>query len=198
MALIEDKHTKNDQLIGNIGEADRFFMTKDRKRDVIRDFEDGVDRIDLSHFGVEFDDLKIVDKANGTGVRIVVGGEKIFLPGLSAVDFDESDFVFAAPSAGAPAVTFNQISDNTRKNNKLVGTDAADEFIFVRDNKRDVIREFTDGEDVINLSRFNVNFEDLRIVNIAKNDDVRIIVEGETIVVRDVDASDFSEADFIF
>lgn len=198
MALIEDWATKNNKLTSNIGIADRFFLNKDGKRDVIIGFEDGLDRIDLSHYGVTFADLTIVDKNNGSGVRIKIGKEKLFIKDANASDFDASDFIFSAPAGASPPGPFAVQSDTNKKKEVLVGTTGADQFVFVDDNKRDILRDFTDGQDIIDLTAFGVTFDDLKIVNKPKSNDVRIIVEGEKIQVKDATASDFTADDFLF
>jgi hypothetical protein len=82
-----------DRLRGGAG-ADVFVMSADGDKDRIRDFEDGIDLIDLSAFGVTFDDLHIRDSANGKQVRIRVDGETLWL-GEGAGPLDASDLTGA-------------------------------------------------------------------------------------------------------
>lgn len=79
-----------DQLAGEAG-ADRFVFQPLSERDVIMDFEDGVDRIVLWS-GVSFDDLAI--RGSGPNAVIAVGSVEIVLFGFSAQDVTRADFVF--------------------------------------------------------------------------------------------------------
>ena len=63
--------------------------------DVIADWEDGVDRMDLTDFGLSFAEIEAlaVDLPIGA-VRITLGGGDQFqINGFSTADLDVSDFV---------------------------------------------------------------------------------------------------------
>ncbi len=87
-----------DQMTGGNG-ADIFVFWKDGNRDVIRDYEDNLDRIDLTEFGrdLEFSDLSI--RQAGNDVRVRVMGEVIVVKSADGQIFDYElslgDFVFA-------------------------------------------------------------------------------------------------------
>ena len=199
MPLIQDTSAKNDKLIGNSGVADTFYFNQDGNRDQLFGFEHGLDRIDLTQYNLTFSDLKIIDKFDGSGVRIVIGDtkEKLFVPGAVAADFDASDFVFSGPVGGAPVGPFTTFADSDGID-KFDGTSGADLFVFSPDGDREVIRNFDDGQDVIDLTAYGVTFDDLKIVNKANGGGVRIVVEGEKIHVKDVTAADFTSEDFLF
>lgn len=80
------------------GGADVFVMSFDRHRDVITDFEDGIDRIDFrsAGAGTEFSDLAITQK--GDNVLIAIGRDTLLVKSASDAildyQFDRSDFIF--------------------------------------------------------------------------------------------------------
>lgn len=198
MALLQDTGRKNDVLIGNTGEADRFFFNRDGKRDIVSNFEHGVDVIDLSHYSIDFSQLKIVNKWDGTGVRIALGEEKFFIQGDAAENFGADDFVFTTPASGNPPGPYTDHFDTTNRNDWLKGTAGADRFVMLDDGQRDVIGRFRDGEDVIDLTDFGVTFDDLKIVNKNNGKGVRIVIDDEKLFVRGMEAADFSADDFLF
>jgi Ca2+-binding RTX toxin-like protein len=63
--------------------------------DRIKDFEDGLDRIDLTESGLtEFSDVFNASRDTSAGMRITFGtGEVLFLEGFSTADFDASDVI---------------------------------------------------------------------------------------------------------
>lgn len=86
----------NDQLLGGAG-ADGFVFTDEPGNDTVLDFVSGTDTIDLSSFGITFDDLTI-EQANG-GTQVFVDGDTdgavdftITLTGVAQVTAD--DFAF--------------------------------------------------------------------------------------------------------
>ncbi|MEM9061416.1 MAG: tandem-95 repeat protein [Pseudomonadota bacterium] len=89
-----------DLLIGGLGndvmfggtEADVFAFSLGDGADVIRDFELGVDTIDLSATGLGFSDLMINDGPQGASVRY--GLDSITLPGITAAQLTEDQFEF--------------------------------------------------------------------------------------------------------
>lgn len=87
-----------DQMEGGSGN-DIFVFWKDTKRDVIRDYEDGQDRIDLTEFGpnLEFSDLTI--RQSGQNVIVSGMGDSILVKSASGQIFDFElslgDFIFA-------------------------------------------------------------------------------------------------------
>ena len=84
----------NDTLTGG-GGADRFVFNPRSGKDVVRDFNDGVDKLDFSgHSGVDrFRDLDIVDVANGALIRDGLGNS-VRLLGVDADDLNPGDFIF--------------------------------------------------------------------------------------------------------
>ncbi|MCB1509549.1 MAG: right-handed parallel beta-helix repeat-containing protein [Hyphomicrobiaceae bacterium] len=84
-----------DTLEGGAG-ADIFrFTAVNGEIDVIRDFEVGLDQIDLSGQGLTFADIAVAwDAQNGT-TRVSVGGHDIHLVGVAAEAVSEGDFILA-------------------------------------------------------------------------------------------------------
>ena len=114
-----------DRMTGGSG-ADTFRLAADRKSDIIVDFEDGSDQIDVSAWGVQnFVDLTVADHVSGR-VRITYADETLIVDdgarGLTSGDFDASDFVFTDPDAPLPVIT------GTSGNDRLIGTLAAEEI----------------------------------------------------------------------
>jgi hypothetical protein len=89
-----------DTLIGNTldnsftggGGADTFVFDDDWGSDIVLDFQNGLDQLDLSDSGFLFSDLSI---GNGvSGAEIVAGTSTLLLSGIDASVIDEADFVF--------------------------------------------------------------------------------------------------------
>lgn len=88
----------NDILEGGTG-ADVFAFHQGDGTDTVLDYQDGVDRLDLSSLGIGFGDLRIVD----SGANALVFYDEadpadrglIVVTGHSASDMDSSDFVFS-------------------------------------------------------------------------------------------------------
>ena len=81
----------NDLLAGGAG-ADVFVFGLESGRDIIRDFQSGLDDIDLSGRGVEFDDLTIID--HGPNAWISHEGLTIVLRMTDADSLSAEDFLF--------------------------------------------------------------------------------------------------------
>ncbi len=102
----------NDRLLGGRGEdilydgagrdrmtggadADIFVLGDDGEKDVITDFEDGIDLIDIRADGVDdFSDLTLTQLSNGR-VRVDYGNDFVIVKGgLSVADLTADDFIF--------------------------------------------------------------------------------------------------------
>lgn len=92
----------NDKLRGGAGDdilfgqsgADLFVLARGEGRDIIKDFKDGVDHIDLSALtgARSMDQIKISDAAGGAIVS--AGGSQLVVEGTKAADLTASDFIF--------------------------------------------------------------------------------------------------------
>lgn len=80
-----------DRLIGG-GGADLFVFAPREGRNLIVDFGRGADRIDLTAFDIDFDDLRLRD--TGPGAFIAAPGLKLTLNGVQAGELDKGDFLF--------------------------------------------------------------------------------------------------------
>jgi Ca2+-binding RTX toxin-like protein len=78
----------------------------------------------------------------------------------------------------------------------LFGGGGRDVFQFFRNSGRDVISDFQQGRDKIEVSSSFVDFEDVRIGKVGN--DVRISIDKTTFIVEDDRADNFTLADFIF
>jgi Ca2+-binding RTX toxin-like protein len=83
----------NDELTGGRG-ADKFIFTNGGGRDVITDFENGLDRLSFTRnkMANEFEDLTI--STHGDGVKIVFGVNCVILEDVEIEQIDVSDFIF--------------------------------------------------------------------------------------------------------
>lgn len=83
-----------DILKGGVG-WDEFIYTDMREgRDVIRDFEDGIDLINLSALGIGFDDVTVAEAQAGASSMISFGNTHILLQNVTTAMVDSGDFVF--------------------------------------------------------------------------------------------------------
>ena len=76
------------------GGADIFFFAEGNRIDQIRDFEDGIDRIELAN-GRGFDDVELSGWANNTMLRFVGGdsSDMMILLGVLTSQINEADFI---------------------------------------------------------------------------------------------------------
>lgn len=82
----------NDFLSGDAG-ADVFLFADNWGDDIIRDFTDGTDIMDMTALGIAFSDLSLSVDAFGNGV-ISYDGNSIVLRGVQVADIDAGDFMF--------------------------------------------------------------------------------------------------------
>ncbi|MEM7745222.1 MAG: hypothetical protein AAF409_16075 [Pseudomonadota bacterium] len=112
--IIEDG-AGSDRLWGGSGSDTFKLVAGDGERERIQDWEDGLDTLDLSDWGVtQLSDLSFTNLSNGQ-VRITFGAEEVQLKGKGGVtltdqDFDPSDFIFAAPAPVQQVVGFESLS----------------------------------------------------------------------------------------
>ena len=100
MAGSHFSNSDDETLTGAAG-ADAFFFGLNDGNDVVTDFANGEDRIDLTQFPTvsSFSDLTITSGANGVTIDLTAyGGGTILLQGMSLDDLDASDFIF--PTVG--------------------------------------------------------------------------------------------------
>ena len=85
----------DDTLKGN-GGADRFIFEHSNRDDVILDFTDGEDKIDLTDIGLSgFNDLILSSGSDGVTIHMTTsGGGTILLEGFDIASLDASDFIF--------------------------------------------------------------------------------------------------------
>ena len=204
-----------DRMTGGTG-ADTFILEADRKPDIIVDFENGTDQIDVSNWGVQnFVELSVADHVSGR-VRISFADETIMVDdgarGLSSGDFDASDFVFTDPNAPLPEITgtsgvdkligtvaAEEIHDLGGADN-LFGRGGADQFVMAADGDLDRIKDYQDGSDVIDVTAWGATeLADLTItqhatgrVSVVMGDETLLVSDGaRSLVVGDLTADDF-------
>ncbi|MEM7543967.1 MAG: glycosyl hydrolase family 28-related protein [Pseudomonadota bacterium] len=92
--------TGDDTLSGGAG-ADVFILGEDGGSDFIKDFQDGIDRIEFDIADGTFDDLQFIENRAGTIVRL--GEAEVQLRKISSDQLDAADFSFTgAPSSDFP------------------------------------------------------------------------------------------------
>ena len=83
----------------------------------------------------------------------------------------------------------------------LTGAAGADTFVFGLDNGNDIVTNFTNGEDVIDLTQFPTigSFSDLTITSDADGVTIDLTAHGGgTILLQGFDINDIDAADFVF
>ena len=90
-----DGGADNDRLVGGPG-SDVFVFHAGDGEDVIADFSDGEDRMDLTSFALSgFDDLALESVSNGVKIHLPAPhGGTITLEGFAIADLDATDFMF--------------------------------------------------------------------------------------------------------
>ena len=201
----------------DLNQEDVFVLSLDGRADRIVDFQNGLDTIDISAWGVTgIGQLSITDHGSG---RVIVrfDREAIIIDdgirGLRASDLDASDFIFAA-SGGTATIT------GTAGRDLLVGTDAdevlsdlggidrlygkggADTFVLALDGVTDQIKDFENGLDLIDIAAWGAT--DIGQLAISSHTADRVIVrfDDEVLVLTGRDGplatSDIGAEDFLF
>lgn len=155
---------RRDTLIGTAGK-DVFTLRNDGKTDMMLNFEDGTDQIDLTALDASWDKLSVrrlslteyvVDYQAEDRIRITF--EK---PARDAIPedrmlLDADDFIFAP---GIPQATTQLLAEQTSAEKEVIfGTSLPDVFIFDYDGERDTVRRFEIGKDLIDLAAYGTSF----------------------------------------
>jgi Ca2+-binding RTX toxin-like protein len=214
-----DGGTGADTYIGGEG-ADRFVFGADAK-DVVQDFQNGIDRLDLSEWGTQnFGELRVFIQDNGN-LRIVdtISEDVAVLSNRfdeknAPSDLDASDFVFA--SKGGQQITgtsgrdflFGRSGDDVLNGglelDTYVGGGGSDRFVIGTDRK-DVVRDFQVNVDKLDLTSWGTHdFNELEIIT-QRNGNVRVldlITEDRVILSNRFDVriepGELDAGDFIF
>lgn len=207
-----------DLFIAEAGVAEDFVFG-DLDRDQTRGFDAAEDRFDLRAWGVQsFGELSITERAGpgGTtllGIADAASGNLAFNIGTTgAADLTEDNFVFAAVqdlvvtgvrASGAETI-FGRAGDDRLIGdtgyNLMLGRGGADTF-EIGLTRGDVVGDFTDGVDVVDLSAWGAGgFDQLRLTETATQIAVR---DGNGNLVRidkqgGLQLADLSGDDFIF
>jgi hypothetical protein len=189
----------------NLGDGvDRVKLLRDGKTDHVFGFENGIDKINISEFNVNWSEVQVKFKGAGEFV-ITIRGEKTKITFKAPTDgseitqgfLTEDDFFYAT---GAPDPVDNILTDNVGLT-VLYGTDQSDIFVMFQDNHRDVIKGFDPTKDKIDLSGFGISFEDL-VFNDVKAGKVVIKLGTEGLVIRDLSgtltSANFTDDMFVF
>jgi Ca2+-binding RTX toxin-like protein len=91
-----DDQLFGDDILGSLNDADTFVFANGWGHDRIYDFDDGLDKLDMT--GVigllNFDQLVISSSGSDTLITFPLGGDSITLQGVTASTVDASDFIF--------------------------------------------------------------------------------------------------------
>ena len=203
--------TTDDTLTGGDG-ADTFVFDHYSGRDTITDFTVDTDKIDLSAFtGItSLDDLDYWQSGGDTLIYLRWdGGGTIRLEGVTPDDLDADDFIFYQDeytgTASAETLTGGAGDDTITGlggDDTLTGNEGYDTFVFASGHGADTVTDFTDGEDLIDLTAFTgiTQFSDLSATQ--NGNDVVIDLSGQTgggsITLQDFTLADLDENDFVF
>ena len=200
----------DDTLTGGRGN-DTFIFASGHGEDRIVDFASGSDVIDLSAIVqiTGFDDLTVTAEGGNAVIDLTAhGGGRITFEGISPGDLDAEDFTFYqnthTGTDGADTLTGGAGDDTLtggRGNDTLTGNEGADTFVFAADQGDDTVTDFTDGEDLIDLSAFTdiSQFSDLTATQ--EGNDVKIDLSaygGGTITLQNILLADIDGNDFTF
>ena len=188
-----------DTVTGGAG-ADTFFYSPGHGDDTITDFTNGEDTIDLSLFAgvTSFADLPATQ--DGTDVKIDLsghGGGTLTLESVTLGDLDAADFVFYQPvGGGGHDIIEGGVADDT-----MTGGAGMDDFVFRPGHGDDTITDFTNGDDVIDLTAFTgiTAFADLTATQEGANVKIDLSSQGGgTITLENFTLGDLDAEDFLF
>ncbi len=198
----------NDTMTGGTG-ADTFVFYDGHGNDTITDFDGANDKINLTalYHALTWEQLSatfstVTDEDNNvTGVLIdltAYGGGTITLEGVtdtSSLTEDMFELYTLTGGEGDDSIQ-GGTSDDT-----LTGNAGADTFVFAHNNGDDTVTDFTDGEDLIDLSAFTgiTGFSDLAVTQDNNNVVIDLSAHnGGTITLENVNLADLDAADFTF
>jgi Ca2+-binding RTX toxin-like protein len=213
--LLVDKES-GDLLLGGAG-SDIFQLSGDGSRDKILDFEDGVDLIDISAWGVASLDELVVAQRGGSSLLIGSGPNSAVLQSatgsIAVADLGADSFVFASGTTTGETITGtadrdrlegtsgDDVIDGGLNRDFLTGGAGADIFVAGTD-AFDVVLDFFENVDRIDVSAWGATgfgdlaFTQLRagVVSISDGTDTIRVAAGD----REITGSDFDAEDFIF
>jgi Ca2+-binding RTX toxin-like protein len=127
----------------------------------------------------------------GTGENVIIGTEMAdSLIGTMGVDLISG----LAGNDSLFGLAGDDVLDGGADNDRLYGGDGADEFVFADGTGLDIVYDFTDGVDQIQLD--GLLFDDLTISD-YRGSGTLIAGDSEWLILRNVDWTEITEADFI-
>ena len=204
--------TSRDETFTGGGGADTFVFDEENGDDTITDFTADTDKIDLTAFtGItSLDDLLYWKSGGDTLIYLRLdGGGTIRLEGISPDELDADDFIFYQDeytgTASADTLTGGAGDDTITGlagDDTLAGGEGDDTFVFGSGHGSDTITDFTDGEDLIDLSAFTgiTGFGDLTVTQSGSNVVINLSGQtgGGTITLQNFTLADLDENDFVF
>ena len=210
----------NDVYIGG-GGADVFVVGALPDLDEVLDFQVDIDRIDVTEWGTQsFEDLQFFVRGNIVAFIDVDTRDqaRLTITEGSFADLDASDFIFAPVVNDTVTLTGTEGNDRLfggEEDNVLdglggsdfyIGAGGSDIFVFSADQgmgDRDVARDFTDGEDLLDVSNWGVTALDQ--LDIQEQSGRIILTSGDNMaflfssnLADPIAVDDLTEDDFIF
>ena len=121
-------------------------------------------------------------------IQIQLWGDDVATTNVSSLSNDESE------GGGG-----DETLDETEDDDVMTGGTGTDTFVFAADHGHDTISEFTDGEDLIDLSAFT-DISGLSELTVTQDgaDTVISVPGGGTITLQDFTSTDLDASDFVF
>ena len=187
----------HDKVVGGEGN-DIFVYNKGDGIDFIRDFGTGDDQIDISSMGIyDISALSIYQAGNQAIISFPDGG-RIALDNFQASDLSAEDFIFTVDQTISGTENADTL-EGGYGNDILTGGEGSDTFVFIPGEGTDVVTDFTNGVDSLDVSAFeSLTYDDLTFTQ--EGNDVRISsgANDVEIVLNDFSTSDLDATDFIF
>lgn len=196
-------------------EAETIRLTADGTRDLVRNFDVGADRLDVSALAADsFEDLSVTNILRRDGsvnwIEIAADTAELWLrvlpdQALDASALSAEHFIFALPGTAQPV----QIQQDAAGFTKLTGTAGADVFALLDDDSVDQLKVFDPARDQIDVSALADSFDEITLRNHFRGDGsvswVSVTDEGGVIeaLVRfatpvETDVTALSADNFIF
>lgn len=157
-------------------------MLDDGQSDIVRDFEIGVDKFDVTDLGASsIDDLIISNLTRKDGsiswvaIHDASGQREMQVrfteeTRLDAGAFGADDFVFGTESSEPVEPNVVKLQDLEGRN-KLRRTDVEEEFVMLSDGQSDIVFHFDVGVDKFEVTALDAQgFDDLTITNLYRAD----------------------------
>lgn len=160
--------------------AEVFVLANDGQRDLVRGFDVTLDRLDVSAFGAQsLEDLTITELQRKDGsvswlqISDTGGAAEAILrfdSGANQADrLRDDNFIFAGEHAMSPLPGIEAVFDTDGRDD-LRASQSVEVFVMQDDDQRDLIRDFDDDIDLIDISHVATEYGELTIRNLTRKD----------------------------